>query len=82
MLVNYLLEKKSTTKLGLTVSRRYGKAHERNRFKRMAREAFRLSRDFLPQGLVVNLRPLARSKTAKMQDLQTDLMKIFSKKAN
>ncbi len=49
-------------RLGLTVSRKVGKATRRNRWKRLIREAFRLNRHRLPQGmdLVVIPRPQAR----------------------
>ena len=39
------------TRLGLVVGRKHGNAVRRNRIKRVIREAFRLSRSHLPNGL-------------------------------
>ena len=49
----------NVTQLGVTVSRKVGRAHLRNRMKRWLREAFRLNYAELPQGLqfVVVVRP-------------------------
>lgn len=43
----------STRKLGITVSKKFGKAHERNFFKRVVREAFRQVRHDLPPCQIV-----------------------------
>lgn len=66
----------STAKLGLTVTRHFGKAHERNRFKRIVREAFRLSFSFFPKGLEILVKPRFPAKKAKMQDIQQELIHL------
>lgn len=50
-------------RLGITVTKKFGKAHDRNRFKRVVREAFRLSKHRLPKGLDMNIRPSFSYKT-------------------
>jgi ribonuclease P protein component len=45
------------SRLGLSVSRKYGTAPARNRLRRLYREAFRLTRQLLPAGLDLVLVP-------------------------
>lgn len=41
-------------KLGITVSRKYGNAVKRNRFKRLVREAFRVRSSQFPSGTMIH----------------------------
>lgn len=61
-------------KLGLTVSRRFGKAVKRSHFKRLVREAFRISLPLLPSSLEIHIRPRQCHFLMKMAHIQQELI--------
>jgi ribonuclease P protein component len=65
------------TRLGITVTRKYGNACTRNRFKRMVREAFRLSYQHLPQGLDLVVRPRRGIQTMLLPQLKDELLSLL-----
>ena len=69
----------SHTRLWITVTRRYGDAHERNRFKRITREAFRLCYPKIRVGFDLNVKPRSSAKTAKTSDIINDLLRLLNK---
>lgn len=70
--IDYRQSKGGSSKLGITASGRYGNACERNRFKRLVREAFRkMAPEFSPVEIHVIPRQLA--KTARLEEIEAEL---------
>jgi ribonuclease P protein component len=64
-------------RFGISASTRYGSSPERNRFKRLVREAFRLSKPSLPSGYEVVVVPRQHAKGAMLADIQKELIRLL-----
>lgn len=68
-------QKKMPVRLGLSVSRKVGNAVVRNRWKRLLREAFRLSVMQLPLGLDLVARP-QKGATPELEKIRRSLLSL------
>lgn len=74
ILVDFRANGFASSRLGITCSRKYGCAVERNRFKRMVRHAFRTSE--IPKGFDFNVRPRSLAKGASAVTIQKELLQL------
>ena len=65
-------------RVGLTVGKVLGKAHERNRIKRRLREALRRHIDLLPQGSDLILHPRRSVLTMEFTKLEEEIVRILT----
>ena len=65
-------------RLGLSVSKQHGRAIRRNKIKRILREAFRLSRPWLPGQYDVILIPQKNSGKLRLRDVQSELLRLLT----
>lgn len=68
----------TTTRIGITTPSKFGSAPERNRFKRLIREAFRLNQHLIPSGLEWNICPRQLVKKASFHQVQEEFLRLIS----
>lgn len=73
----YRFDLRYPTRLGLTVTKKNGKAHVRNRLKRVIREAFRLCWPQLPHGLQLHVRPKSLHEKTPTCEVQAEMLRLF-----
>ncbi len=79
IVIDYRFGKDFVPKLGITVSKRYGKAYRRNRFKRLVREAFRLSYNQFPANLEINVLPRNKCEHDSLTEIQDELISMIKR---
>ena len=80
MLVDVQKNPKRPSRLGLSVSKRYGKAVHRNLFKRHIRELFRKHQDKMPTGTQMHVSPVYKQGLHTFVSLYKDFISLLSKK--
>lgn len=71
----------TSARVGLTVGKVLGKAHDRNRIKRRLRAAIRTHLDLLPTGLDLILHPRRTVLSAEYSNVLAEVQSIFSRAA-
>ena len=79
IIVEIKLTTDSFSRLGITATKKYGDAHHRNRFKRLVREAFRLSYPQFKSTFDIVVRPRSQALEAMMGDIQKELLYFIEK---
>lgn len=80
LVVHALRGESSKPKLGLSISKKVGNSPQRNRWKRLIREAFRLNQHQLPQHQWIVVRP-RRGAVPEFRAIEKSLLKLSRKLA-
>lgn len=78
MVVYWRKNRMGTERLGITVSKKLGNSPQRNRIRRIIREAVRANREILPKGCDLIIVARSKALSCKSTDLAKVLKEIFS----
>jgi ribonuclease P protein component len=79
LLIFYRLGDQNESGLGITISRKWGNAPKRNRFKRVVRAAYAAIYQDLPVQLKINIHPKPDYQTLTMQIVKQELNQLITK---
>ena len=77
-MIFYRLALSPNPRLGITITKKWGKAHDRNRFKRIVREAYRESYHHLPLNLELNIHPKEKYLDLHPDEVKRELNKLVT----
>ena len=76
VLIFYQLNNSTNPKLGITIKKKWGKAHTRNRFKRIVRESFRKEFSGIPLNINLNIHPRKDFENLTLQEITHELKNL------
>ncbi len=79
LLTFVLIKEGLPSKLGITIARKWGKAHDRSRFKRVVREAYRKLYPELPSGMILNVHPREGYRELTSKDIEAELKQVIKR---
>ena len=77
LFIESIQNRTNRARLGITVSKKYGKAVDRNRFKRFIRESFRLCGKRLVSGVDLHVKPRHKVKAADFEAIKAELNSLL-----
>ncbi len=79
IIVDIRLTSAPFSRLGITATKKYGDAPQRNRFKRLVRESFRLSYPLFKKTFDIVVRPRSQALLAVKSDIEKELLYFVEK---
>lgn len=78
LIIHYQKDLPHASRLGITITKKWGKAHDRNRFKRVVREGFRKVYPILPKGLALNVHPKEGYRDCSPEEVEAEFKRLSS----